>query len=51
MEYDLHKTIGYIDVFTEFEMYKVKVPIIFSARWVFRHAGMDVIDFIKIYGI
>jgi hypothetical protein len=29
MEHDLHKNIGYADVCTEFEMLKVKVPIIF----------------------
>jgi hypothetical protein len=28
-EHDLHKNMGDIDVYTEFEMLKVKVPIIF----------------------
>jgi len=34
MEYDLYKNIGYTDMCIEFEMFKVKVLIIF-----FRHGG------------
>jgi len=30
MEYDLHKNIGFTGVCTEFDMFDVKVPIIFS---------------------
>jgi len=29
-------------VYTDFKILKVKVPVIFSARRDFRHAGMDV---------
>jgi hypothetical protein len=42
MERDLYKNIGDVDVCTEFEMLKVKVPIIFSAWRVFRYIGRDV---------
>ena len=43
MEHDLCTNIRVIDVCTEFDMFEVKVPIIFfSAQWVFRHAKMDV---------
>lgn len=36
------KNIGDIKVCTNFKMLQVKVPIIFSACRVFRHAGLDV---------
>jgi hypothetical protein len=38
-EYSLYKSMGDIDMRTEFELLKVKVPIVFSAQWVSRHPG------------
>jgi hypothetical protein len=40
--HDLYKIMGDVNLRTEFEIIKVKVPIIFSARWVSRHLGRDV---------
>jgi hypothetical protein len=41
-EHNLLKSIGDIKVCKDFEMFKVKVPIIFPARGVFRYTWMDV---------
>jgi hypothetical protein len=45
--HDLHRTMGNINVCTESELLKVKVPIFFSPRWVSRHAGRDVMQVIR----
>jgi hypothetical protein len=44
IEYNFYKNIKDINIYAEFEMLKVKVPIIFfgTMGWVFRHAGIDV---------
>jgi hypothetical protein len=42
MEHDLYKNMGDIDVCIEFDMFEVKVPIIFSVQWVSRYVGRDV---------
>jgi hypothetical protein len=57
MKRDIYKEFGDINLCIDFEVLKVKVPIIFfgtqgfSARRVFRHAGRDVTTFVHIYSL